>query len=72
MRRIQTTHVGSLPRSQPVVDLICAQEEGEAVDDDTFDDMTAVAAINACAVRQVGVDIVSDGEMTRISFATDF
>ena len=71
MPRILTTHVGSLPRSQPVVDQIFARENGEPVDEDTFDAIMA-AAIDACVARQVaaGVDIVSDGEMSKISYAT--
>ncbi len=69
--RILTTHVGSLPRSQPVVDQIFAREQGEAVDEATFDAVMA-GAIDACVARQVeaGVDIVSDGEMSKISYAT--
>jgi 5-methyltetrahydropteroyltriglutamate--homocysteine methyltransferase len=71
MRLIRTTHVGSLPRSQPVVDQIFAREKGEPVDEATFDAIMA-AAIDACVARQVaaGVDIVSDGEMSKISYAT--
>ena len=71
MPRLQTTHVGSLPRSQPVVDQIFARERGEPVDEATFDTIMA-AAIDACVARQVaaGVDIVSDGEMSKISYAT--
>jgi 5-methyltetrahydropteroyltriglutamate--homocysteine methyltransferase len=69
--RILTTHVGSLPRSQPVVDQIFAREKGEPVDEATFDSVMA-AAIDACVARQVaaGVGIVSDGEMSKISYAT--
>ena len=71
MSRIRTTHVGSLPRSQPVVDQIFAREKGEPVDEVTFDAVMA-AAIDTCVARQVaaGVDIVSDGEMSKISYAT--
>ena len=71
MPRILTTHVGSLPRSQPVVDQIFARENGEPVDEETFDAIMS-AAIDACVARQVaaGVDIVSDGEMSKISYAT--
>jgi 5-methyltetrahydropteroyltriglutamate--homocysteine methyltransferase len=71
MRLIRTTHVGSLPRSQPVVDQIFAREKGEPVDEVTFDGIMA-AAIDGCVARQVaaGVDIVSDGEMSKISYAT--
>ena len=71
MPRLLTTHVGSLPRSQPVVDQIFAREKGEPVDEASFDAIMA-AAIDACVARQVaaGVDIVSDGEMSKISYAT--
>lgn len=71
MPRLRTTHVGSLPRSQPVVDQIFARERGEPVDEATFDAVMA-AAIDDCVRRQVaaGVDIVSDGEMSKISYAT--
>jgi 5-methyltetrahydropteroyltriglutamate--homocysteine methyltransferase len=69
MRAIRTTHVGSLPRSQPVVDQIFSREKGEPVDEATFDAIMA-AAIDDCVARQVaaGVDIVSDGEMSKISY----
>ena len=69
--RILTTHVGSLPRSHAVTDLIFAQERGEAVDADEFDRVIG-AAVDACVARQVanGVDLVSDGEMSKISYAT--
>ena len=69
--RILTTHVGSLPRSQEVVDLLFAQDRGEAYDAGRFDEVMrrGVAAI----VNQqsgAGVDIVSDGETSKISYAT--
>ena len=69
--RIRTTHVGSLPRSQAVVEQIFAHERGEPIDEATFDSVMA-AAIDTAVQRQVaaGVDIVSDGEMSKISYAT--
>lgn len=69
--RILTTHVGSLPRSRAVTDLIFAQERGEPVDAATFDRVIG-EAVDACVARQVasGVDLVSDGEMSKISYAT--
>jgi 5-methyltetrahydropteroyltriglutamate--homocysteine methyltransferase len=67
--RILTTHVGSLPRSQAVTDTVFAQEKGE-----TVADAAAIirAAVDDVVARQVatGVDIVSDGEMSKISYAT--
>lgn len=69
--RILTTHVGSMPRPQYVVDQLFAQDRGENYDPDAFD------AVMTRAVREVvakqtaaGVDIVSDGEMSKISYAT--
>ena len=69
--RILTTHVGSLPRPQNVVDFIFAQEKGEPVDMTAFNAAMAVA-VDDIVKRQVdsGIDIVSDGEMSKISYAT--
>ncbi|WP_174291323.1 cobalamin-independent methionine synthase II family protein [Sphingomonas bacterium] len=69
--RIYTTHVGSLPRSAAVTELVFARERGEAVAEDVFDRVMG-EAVDACVARQVasGVDLVSDGEMSKISYAT--
>ena len=69
--RILTTHVGSLPRSKAVTDLVFAKERNEAVDDEIFN-LTMHAAVDAVVLRQIksGVDIVSDGEMSKISYST--
>jgi 5-methyltetrahydropteroyltriglutamate--homocysteine methyltransferase len=71
MTRILTTHVGSLPRSQEVVDFIFACERGEDYDADAFDACMA-KAVSETVARQVdaGIDIVSDGETSKISYAT--
>ncbi len=71
MSKITTTHVGSLPRSQEVVDFIFAREKGEAYDQTAFD-AAMTAAVDETVRRQVeaGVDIVSDGETSKISYAT--
>ena len=65
------THVGSLPRAQTVVDFLFAREKGETYDQAAFD--TCMADHVAMLVkRQVaaGIDIVSDGETSKISYAT--
>lgn len=69
--RILTTHVGSLPRSAAVTELIFAHEQGDAVDAARFNEVLT-EAVDACVERQVacGVDVVSDGEMAKISYAT--
>ena len=71
MKKIPVTHVGSLPRSQAVVDFIFARERGESYDLAEFDDCMT-SAVSATVKRQVdaGVDIVSDGETSKISYAT--
>jgi 5-methyltetrahydropteroyltriglutamate--homocysteine methyltransferase len=71
MARIPVTHVGSLPRKQEVVDFIFARERGEPFEQSAFD--TAMTeAVDETVRRQVeaGVDIVSDGETSKISYAT--
>lgn len=66
-----TTHVGSLPRPQNVVDFIFARERREAYDQSAFDAAMA-DAVDVAVQKQVaaGVGIVSDGETSKISYAT--
>jgi 5-methyltetrahydropteroyltriglutamate--homocysteine methyltransferase len=69
--RILTTHVGSLPRPQLVVDQVFAEDRGDEVDYDVYS--RAVAEAVADVVRkqaEAGVDFVSDGEMSKIGYAT--
>ncbi|SIN65271.1 5-methyltetrahydropteroyltriglutamate--homocysteine methyltransferase [Parasphingorhabdus marina DSM 22363] len=68
---IKTTHVGSLPRSKAVTDLVFAVEKGEAVDLGRFSDVIG-EAVEETVRKQVeaGISIVSDGEMSKISYAT--
>ncbi len=68
---ILTTHVGSLPRTQEVVDFIFAREREEPYDAAAFD-AAMTQAVCATVAQQVaaGVDIVSDGETSKISYAT--
>ena len=69
--RILTTHVGSMPRPQAVVDQLFAQDQGRAYDQAEFDRVMR-QAVREVAVKQAaaGVDIISDGEMSKISYAT--
>ncbi|MDJ0656431.1 MAG: cobalamin-independent methionine synthase II family protein [Xanthomonadales bacterium] len=69
--RILTTHTGSLPRPESVTHLVFAKEQGETVDAAEFD-ATISAAVEEAVARQVslGIDVVSDGEMSKISYAT--
>ncbi|WP_424970964.1 cobalamin-independent methionine synthase II family protein [Dinoroseobacter sp. S76] len=71
MVAIKTTHVGSLPRSQEVVDFIFAREQGAAYDADAFAaTMTQGSAETVAKQVAAGIDIVSDGETSKISYAT--
>lgn len=71
MTKIHTTHVGSLPRSQEVVDFIFAREHGNAYDPAAFDE-AMTTAVDETVRKQVdaGIDFVSDGETSKISYAT--
>jgi 5-methyltetrahydropteroyltriglutamate--homocysteine methyltransferase len=68
---IDTTHVGSLPRTQEVVDFIFAREREEPYDPAAFD-AAMTAAVSETVRKQVeaGIGIVSDGETSKISYAT--
>jgi 5-methyltetrahydropteroyltriglutamate--homocysteine methyltransferase len=68
--RILVSHVGSLPRTQAVTDVLFAREGNTQVPANA-DGVIADAV--ADIVRQqveVGIDVVSDGEMSKISYAT--
>ncbi len=68
---IPTTHVGSLPRPRDVVDLVFAQDRGEAVDAAEFDRVVGDAVSDRVRHQvDAGVDWVSDGEMSKIGYAT--
>jgi len=71
LTRIPVTHVGSLPRTQEVVDFLFARERGEEFDQAAFDAcMTRTVAETVGRQVEAGVDIVSDGETSKISYAT--
>src|SRR5258708_36368685 len=69
--RILTTHVGSLPRSKAVTDVLFARERDDAADPEMGAPVIAAAVLDVVR-RQVavGIDVVSDGEMSKISYAT--
>ena len=69
--RILTTHTGSLPRPKPLLDVIFGREKGDAIDPAAFEAATA-KAVDEVVAQQVasGVDIVSDGEMSKPSYTT--
>ena len=68
---ILTTHVGSLPRSKELSELLFAKDKKENFDQELFDN-TVKKNVEEIVKRQlqVGIDVVSDGEMSKISYAT--
>ena len=71
MNRILTSHVGSLPRGQEVVDFIFARENNKKYDENDFDECMQKNVLNTVQKQKAsGIDIVSDGETSKISYAT--
>ena len=69
--RILTTHVGSLPRSKAVTDGVFAKENEQPYNEQDLATTITAAVVDVVARQvEVGVDLVSDGEMSKISYAT--
>ena len=71
MTSILTTHVGSLPRSKELSELFFKKDKGEPFDNNLFQDVVQ-KNVEQVVNKQldVGIDFVSDGEMSKISYAT--
>ncbi len=69
--RILTTHVGSLPRPEKLALLLLQDDRGEAVEPTQLEQAIG-EAVAAAVQRQagMGIDVVSDGEMSKVSYAT--
>jgi 5-methyltetrahydropteroyltriglutamate--homocysteine methyltransferase len=71
MTQIRTTHVGSLPRTALVADLLFGHEKGLPFDPASYDRiMTEGTAAILARQKRAGIDIPSDGETSKISYAT--
>lgn len=71
MGRIQTTHVGSLPRTKQITDLVFAREAGVPVEEDGFNRIVGEAITDIVSKQKAaGVSLPSDGELSKISYAT--
>jgi 5-methyltetrahydropteroyltriglutamate--homocysteine methyltransferase len=69
--RIQTTHIGSLPRPHELLDLMKAKFTGQPYDRKLYD-ATVTRSVAQAVRRQVecGIDIVTDGEFSKPGFFT--
>jgi 5-methyltetrahydropteroyltriglutamate--homocysteine methyltransferase len=69
--RILTTHVGSLPRPDDLIRIMFASQEGVPVDPVALEQRTRSAVAEVVAKQaEAGVDVVSDGEMSKPSYVT--
>ena len=71
MDKIKTTHVGSLPRSNEHSDLLFKKDKQEKIDISNFD-LIVKRDVKKIVEKQInlGIDFISDGEMSKISYAT--
>ena len=69
--RFLTTHVGSLPRQEELMQIMFAREDGIPLDLDAVE-VKITEAVADVAARQIkaGLDIINDGEMSKPSYAT--
>ena len=69
--RILTTHAGSLPRPEGLVEMLGAVSRGEAVDEAELAETARVATADVVRAQvEAGVDVVNGGEQSRVSFST--
>src|SRR5438477_4436639 len=70
-QRILTTHVGSLPRTPALRDLLVRQDRGETVDAATLAGESEAAVLHVVRKQlEAGVDVGNDGEQPRVGFST--
>ena len=71
MSKIKTTHVGSLPRSKELSELLFKKDKKELFDQSQLDKIIE-DNVNKIVKKQIdiGIDVISDGEMSKISYAT--
>ncbi len=71
MVKIRTTHVGSLPRSNELSSLLALKDNKETISIKKFDEVVRNNVLEVVKKQiNTGIDIVSDGEMSKISYAT--
>ena len=69
--RILTTHAGSLPRPDGLVEMLGSVARGEAVDEAVLAASAREATSDVVRAQvEAGVDVVNGGEQSRVSFST--
>src|SRR4051812_50163282 len=68
--RILTTHAGSLHRPPDLLEMVRARQAGAGFDAAAFDARLKTAVAEAVRLQvENGIDVVSDGEYSKVSFA---
>jgi 5-methyltetrahydropteroyltriglutamate--homocysteine methyltransferase len=69
--RFLTTHIGSLPRPEDLMEIMFAREDGLPLDAGAVDARVRTAVREVVGLQvEAGLDIVNDGEMSKPSYAT--
>ena len=69
--RILTTHTGSLPRPEGLVAMLGSVSRGEPVDQAALDAAAGEATAGVVSAQMdAGVDVINNGEQSRVSFST--
>ena len=69
--RILTTHTGSLPRPDDLVQLMFDKDDGKPVDEAALQERIRTAVVEVVKKQaKCGVDVVNDGEMSKIGYST--
>ena len=69
--RILTTHTGSLPRPDHLTELMWSRESGAAVDPSALRAEVQSAVNDTVRIQvEAGVDVVNDGEMSKVGYST--
>ena len=69
--RIVTTHTGSLPRPEELVEMLGALSRGERVDEAALESLAGEATAGVVSAQMAaGVDVINNGEQSRVSFST--
>ncbi|MEE2745554.1 MAG: cobalamin-independent methionine synthase II family protein [Pseudomonadota bacterium] len=67
--RILTTHVGSLPRSDDLIEGLAMEDRGETIDPDVLNKKISIAVTKVVRDQvEANIDIIGDGEVSKMSY----
>jgi len=69
--RILTTHAGSIPRGEPLGQMLIDEEAGKPVDGSALQSNIGLRVLHVLQKQaEAGIDIINDGEQGRVGFQT--